>query len=132
VKEQSVRKVLVFLVLWTCINVSASEIPEVLIERQDVIVWNDVNFDALLNIAEDLKGWCKEKEVDSCVISDVSSFISLDRTKIFYHVSIKYTDDWEAVYVLSSENQQNILSKSRVSTWNIPFIKKLPFKPMSK
>ena len=63
-----------FIALLCCPFAFASEIPEVKIEPQDVMVWNNVDSDVLGTISADIDIWRKKKGMGSCQINYVSTF----------------------------------------------------------
>lgn len=112
---------------------SADETVEVIIPEQEVMVWNNVDYATLKMLTADLSLWCKKKYKHNCGWHDVSTYLSVDRSTIYYEFQLNSVDDETAVYVVPSSSSENRkYKKSWVSSWKYPFNKKLPFSPSKK
>lgn len=119
-----------FIVLLVFSTATSAEIQEIKIEPQDVMVWNSVDPDVLGIISADMERWCKKDDMGPCPINSVSTFLSVNRSHVFYLVDMKYIDDVAVVYVLDSEVPAKFAGKSWVSTWEPVILKRLPFVPI--
>jgi hypothetical protein len=109
-----------------CAPVSAKASAEIEIIPQDVMVWNNSNYDVITKIQIDLASICVEKLRADCRINNISTFINLTRDKIFYLIDFKYIDDVRIIYVVNVDDQNNIVGKAWVSDWSLPILRRLP------
>lgn len=121
------RLTVFFCFLLMCFTVCADAVPEKKVVPQDVMVWNRVIMDMVSKIEEDLAMWCKERISNHCPISNISTFLSLDRSMIFYGLNFKNIDDVSVIYIIDAHDQNSIVGKAWVSDFNHPIRKRLPF-----
>jgi hypothetical protein len=110
-----------------CFAVYAEAVPEREVVPQDVMVWNRVNMDMVSKMEDDLAMWCKERISNHCPISNISTFLSLDRSMIFYGIGFRNIDDVSVIYIIDTGDQGSIAGKAWVSDFNHPIRRRLPF-----
>ncbi len=106
---------------------SAASIEEVVIPSQDVMIWNNVELSTLEVVKNDLNLWCNKTHTNHCTGFGLSTYLSADRSIIYYEFGLSGVDDILAIYSVSSTEKNSILGKSWVSTWKYPFINIKPF-----
>jgi len=111
-----------FAIFFFVSTANASEVRESKITPQDVMTWNNVNLVILAQISEDLKIWCNLKFEIHCEGVNAKTFLSIDRSTVFYQFNLDGVDDIVAVY----SEKNGVIEKSWVSEWEYPFVVK-PF-----
>ena len=106
--------------------VRGEEIKEVVIPQQEVIEWNNVDLKTLDTVRKDLSNSCKKKINTDCSGESLSTFLSTDRSVIYYKFQLESVDVF-VVYSVSAEKDSKKIGKSWVSAWQDPFLKILPF-----
>ena len=111
-------KYFIYCVLYLVCQFSyASEIPEVTIEKQEVISWNHVQLSALDTARKDLADWCHNEYKNNCVGFGVKTYISVDKSTLFYEFSLTGVDGVFAIYLVKLDKERTLYGKSWVSAW---------------
>ncbi len=107
-----------------CLSLKVYAVDEKNISPQQVDIWNHITLSTLNEIEKDLASWSREAHNGEYPSYDVRTYISSDKSTIFYEFSLVGIEDIYAIYSVSSEDGVSVISKCWVSAFNNPLLKR--------